>query len=123
MPTTETVESTAYHGEPPYVIESSTSMDAAFSVAPNAATLRATVLRFFVSRFERGATDEEVQTQLPLEANTERPRRRELELGGYIVRTDARRVNRSGRWAHVYEVTSAGLSWAALNDTAEGLDA
>ena len=114
------VESEAYGELPPFVAESDTSLDAALALAPNAATLRAAVLRFFVSRFELGATDEEVQTQLPLEANTERPRRRELELGGYVVRTDARRLNRSGRWAHVYEVTATGLTWAALNtDTQE----
>jgi hypothetical protein len=122
MNTATEVTSTAYHGEPPYVVESDTSLDAAFLVAPNAATLRAKVLRFFVSRFERGATDEEVQTQLPMEANTERPRRRELELGGYIVRTDARRKTEAGRWAHVYEVTSAGLAWAAVKNESEGVE-
>lgn len=109
-----TVESDAYRGEPPYVDGSDTSEAAAHTMVPSAGTLRALALRFYVSRLERGATDEEAQAGIPLDANTQRPRRRELELGKYVVRTDARRKTRSGCWAHVYEVTTAGLTWAAL---------
>jgi hypothetical protein len=119
---TDTVESTAYNGDPPFVAESETSKEAAHRMEPNAATLRADVLRFFVYRGERGATDEEVQTYLPLASNPARPRRRELEIGGYVVRTDSCRKTRAGRWAHVYEVTSAGLTWAAMNALGEGLE-
>lgn len=117
-----TIETTAYHGELPHVAGSDTSLAAALAAAPNAATIRADVLRFFANRGERGATDDETQRFMPLEANTERPRRRELELGGYVVRTDARRKTLSGRWAHVYEVTTIGLTWAALGGTSEGLE-
>ena len=107
------VRAGAYNGAvAPHVASSDTSKEAAVLVGPKAATLRANVLMFLVSLGHIGATDEEIQDRLKMPANTERPRRRELEADGLVVRTDATRYTKMNRRAHVYVITDRGKQWA-----------
>ena len=103
--------SEAYGGEPPFVRHSATSEAAAAAIGPHAATLRATVLRFLVRRGRRGATDEEMQHRIPMAANTQRPRRRELQRAGLIYQTERKRRTLAHRWAFVWRVTPTGYLW------------
>jgi hypothetical protein len=73
-----------------------TSREAAAVVAPKAATLRAQVLNAIIAAGDRGLTDEEIQAQLGMPGNTQRPRRRELEQA-YRIDTRGYRKNDRGR--------------------------
>lgn len=86
----------------PFVAGSDTSAAAAEAIAPNAATLRAKVLRFIEGRGLDGATDDEVQASLEMSGNTERPRRRELEGQCLIGDSGKRRLTKSKRQAVVW---------------------
>lgn len=57
---------------------------------------------FIKARGARGATDEEIQRGLRMGANTERPRRKELQDQGVIYATDQRRPTESGGTAIVW---------------------
>lgn len=119
-PMTE-IASSAYQEALPFEAASDTSREAAESMLGPAGNLRARVLRFIAGTRARGATDEEIQRRMPLEPNTERPRRRELELAGYVERTETKRLTRSGRRAHVYTATEKGRVWVAENTEGEAL--
>jgi hypothetical protein len=99
-------------GMPPAIHGSETSEEAALLIGPKAATLRARVLTYLRRQGVNGATDEEIQASLHMPANTERPRRVELEDAHLIVRTHATRQTRAGRRAHVYTITERGRAWA-----------
>ena len=90
-----------YNGSAPYVSHSETSLQAAEQIEPSAATLRAKVLACLKAHPE-GLTDEQLQELTGMEGNTERPRRRELELAGKIRKGEARRRTSSGRMAVVW---------------------
>lgn len=62
-----------------------TQVDAAYAVYPRTGTQRRKVLNLIARAGERGLTDEEMQRSLRLPGNSERPRRLELEEGGWIV--------------------------------------
>jgi hypothetical protein len=91
-----------YPTSTPYISHSETSRAAADSIEPEAGTLRYAVLAYIRRAGEAGATDEEVQTGVPMRANTQRPRRRELELGGLVRDSGTTRLVRSGRLAVVW---------------------
>lgn len=93
-----------YNGLPPFEVSSDTSWEAAMSMIFDAENLRERVYRFLELRGDYGATDEEIQRHLGMPANTERPRRRELELMGDICKTNLRRLGVSQRWAAVYTI-------------------
>ena len=91
----------------PAVQTSRTSMQAADSLGP--ATLNAMQRRgyeFLVWRGATGATDEEMQTEMPMPASTQRPRRVELARKGLIVESGTRRTT-SGRMAGIWKATAA----------------
>lgn len=90
----------------PYVAGSSTSKSAAKSMECAAPTLKARVLSYITRQGTLGATDEEMQSGIPMAANTQRPRRRELELEGRIENTGKTRSTASGRQAVVWRVTA-----------------
>lgn len=48
-----------------------------------------------------GLTDDELQAMLGLDGNTQRPRRRELDMAGKIT-TNGRRTNVRGNWCAVW---------------------
>ena len=88
--------------ELPFVSGSRTSEAAAESMKPTAESLRIQVLQFLEAMGGKGATDEEIQYALQMPGNTERPRRRELELAGFITKNGHERQTNSGRWAVVW---------------------
>lgn len=90
-----------YRGHAPYVMGSDTSVEAAKSQDKSAAPDRAKVLAFLTFM---PATDEEIQRSLKMDGNTERPRRRELELAGKIVDSGKRRKTSTGSPAIVWKV-------------------
>jgi len=88
----------------PAVRGSKTSNDAADALVP--ATLNAmqrSLVEFLQTRGAFGATDEEMQLALRMNPNTQRPRRRELEDAGLIVR-DGTRKTKSRRNADVWRL-------------------
>ncbi len=88
---------------PPAQRHSETSRAAAAAIKPKIGPLQWKVLAF-LRLFKTGATDEEMQIRIPMGANTQRPRRRELELMGLVVDSGARRMNASGKLAVVWVV-------------------
>ena len=87
----------------PYQKHSPTSRAAAASI-DNAASLRARVYRLIEERESWGATDIEIQNELNMDGNTERPRRRELQRAGKIKDSGRTRKTPSGRSAVVWVV-------------------
>ena len=68
----------------PYQSHSATSKAAALSAEPSSGTKRGLLLAFLRGRGATGATDEEMQFLVPMNPNTQRPRRVELVQGGFI---------------------------------------
>jgi hypothetical protein len=66
-------------------------------------------------------TDEELQTDLRMPANTQRPRRVELAAAGYIRDSQQRRATASGAKSIVWEATEAGLDMLAVTRRRERL--
>lgn len=83
--------------QPPAQQHSRTSLAAADLVKPNAATLRTLVLEHL--RKHGPSTDEAIADALGMQGNTQRPRRRELQLMGLVVEHDEEGRTRSGRRA------------------------
>ena len=90
----------AHNGRP-------TSRAAAESMRDSARTLRAKVLWHLVAVGPVGATDEEIQRALDMNANTERPRRIELVEAGRVISSGRTRKTNAGRTATVW-VASTG---------------
>lgn len=88
----------------PFQRHSETSRAAAESMEPAANTLRFKVLDAIRASCGAGYTDEELQVGLKMAANTERPRRRELERAGLIRDSGQTRPTLSGRAAVVWVV-------------------
>jgi len=86
----------------PYQPHSKTSKDAALRVLPKAGTKRSILLEFLRGRGLVGATDEEMQSMVPMAANTQRPRRVELALGHHIKDSGRTRQTISGDHAVVW---------------------
>ena len=93
------------HGPPPAVHGSATSEAAAESIEPKAATLRRKVLDYLRAAGDLGATDEQMQTDLAMPANTQRPRRDELVTGRLVRDSGNTRPTKSGRSAVVWVAT------------------
>jgi hypothetical protein len=91
----------------------------AYSLTGRSGAIRVRVLRFIAALGELGATDDEVQNFLPMGQNTQRPRRRELEVSGYIMRSDMKRMTLSGRLAYAYVATPKGQAWIREDSAAE----
>lgn len=90
-----------YGGEPPAVRHSDTSQSAAEQIRPSVGSLHKEIIGFLSGRGD-GATDDEMQREMPMAPNTQRPRRRELELAGRLVDSGERRPTKSGRKATVW---------------------
>ena len=89
----------------PYQRRSATSRAAALSVEPKTGTQRAIVLAFLRGCGSSGATDEQMQAQIPLSANTQRPRRVELVQARLVVDSGLTRVATSGKDVVVWVAT------------------
>lgn len=98
---------TLFNGNPPSVAHSETSQAAAESIKGKIGPLHARILRYLTNLrlvVDIGATDEEMQRALSMPPNTQRPRRRELQLMGRIVDSGIRRPTSSGRDAVVWKL-------------------
>lgn len=80
-----------------------TSRQAAESMKPSAATLRATCLGWLHYWPDRGCTADECAEQMGESVLSVRPRFSELHALGLIVDTGERRLNASGRRAVVWK--------------------
>lgn len=89
-----------------------TSRAAAAQIAEDAETLRQRVLAAIRAAGEAGMTDEEIQTELHMSGNTERPRRWELAKICAIRRAGRTRKTTSGREADVWIATGRPLNAA-----------
>lgn len=90
---------------PPAQRHSGTSVTAAQDIEPKAGTLRRMVLDHLRWQGGHGATDEEIQIHLDMDANTERPRRIELVRAGKAYDCGVRRKTNSGKQAVVWRAT------------------
>jgi len=93
-----------YCGEPPAQRHSQTSVAAAEKIKTAIGPLHKEILRFLGELPNMGATDEEMQFGIGMSANTQRPRRRELQLDGRIVDSGKTRRTKSGREAVVWRI-------------------
>ena len=86
----------------PYVKHSGTSKAAAKEIEPHMTDLQRQLLTWL--RNNGPATDREMQGWIPMDPNTQRPRRVELVRLGLVRDTGEKRKTRSGRSAVVWEV-------------------
>lgn len=93
-----------YRGEPPAQAHSPTSVAAAEKIKKAMGPLHKEIMRHLFFDKPNGSTDEEMQFLLNMPANTQRPRRRELELMGRIKDSGITRRTKSGREAVVWRV-------------------
>jgi len=81
-----------------------TSTEAAESVSETKDTQRQRVYEAIRDSGRNGMTDDQMQEDLGIEGNSQRPRRRELQALGRIQMSTLRRETRSGRTAVVWVV-------------------
>lgn len=91
-----------YRGEPPAQAHSPTSVAAAEQIKKSIGPLHRQILDHLK---HHPSTDEEMMAALDMGGNTERPRRRELELMGKIENSGIMRQTKSGREAVVWRLT------------------
>jgi hypothetical protein len=91
---------------PEHQKHSPTSKAAAEAIKPKIGPMH-TMIRNFL-RVCGSATDEEMQRVLNIPANTQRPRRRELQVTGLIIDSGKTRATRSGRQAVVWVLRPEG---------------
>lgn len=82
---------------------------AAFAVMPRTGTQRMAVLAAIRDAGD-GMTDEEITAHLDMNPSSVRPRRQELEIGGWVMDSGARRKVQSGQEAIVWVLTPDGRS-------------
>lgn len=88
----------------PAMQHSRTSMAAADALTTDRLNaLQRQVVAFLHQCGERGATDEEMQAGIPMEPNTQRPRRRELAKRGLVLEAGERKT-RAGKNATVWRL-------------------
>lgn len=98
-------ERSPYGGDPPSQKHSGTSQAAAAQIKYKVGDLHRAILSHLLE--VGGATDEQLMDALDMGGNTERPRRRELQLMGYIEDSGKTAVTRSGRSAVVWILSQA----------------
>ncbi len=81
------------------------SREAATATKVNAQADRQKVLAFIRGRGVLGATDQEMQVELEMSGNTQRPRRGELVESGHVAEAGMKRKTISGCWATVWIAT------------------
>ena len=90
-----------YNGEPPSQAHSPTSIAAAVAIKPTTGRLH----RVLIAELAHSpATDEELCDRTGMGGNTQRPRRRELQLAGLVVDSGITRPTRSGKEAVVWRL-------------------
>ncbi len=79
-----------------------TSDEAAKLIEPHINELHEKILAYLRERGDYGATDQEMQAGIPMNENTQRPRRNELADFGLIRKNGLIRKTASGRSAEVW---------------------
>jgi len=102
----ETPDPLPYGGEPPAQKHSQTSKDAAARIKKATGPMHRKILAFLGHMGRYGATDEEMQKKLEIGANTQRPRRRELQLQNLIKDSGRTRLTVTNREAVVWVLES-----------------
>lgn len=92
---------TLFGGTPPHV-DNETSRAAAQEIVPTVKHLQKIVLDCVKRSADYGVTSDDIERFTGLSGNTVRPRRRELEKMGLIVRTDRKRKTASKRLAVIF---------------------
>ena len=90
-----------YDGKPPSQRHSDTSRAAAERIKGRIGPLHREIIAFLTNSV-RGATDEEMQADIPMPANTQRPRRVELTQQGIVTDSGRRKLTESKREAVVW---------------------
>lgn len=91
-----------YGGMPPHQRHSETSRMAAKQATPLTGRDRDRVHAYLKARPE-GATDEEIQIDLHIQSDTERPRRRELQQDGLVADSGRTRKTTNNRQAVIWK--------------------
>lgn len=91
----------------PFQRHSPTSRAAADSMEPRAGTCLFLVFNHIVQAGWTGATDEEIQETLGMNASTQRPRRIDLVKRGLVVDSGTTRPTHAGRQAVVWRWVNA----------------
>ena len=91
------------HIVPPFQHHSTTSRDAAQSIAKHSGHDRQRVLNY-LKQHPEGATDEAMGEALGLSGNTLRPRRRELQLAGFVKDSGRYELTASKRKATLWVI-------------------
>ena len=95
----------------PYQRGSTTSAEAAASIAHKTGPDATTVLAFLRGCGRHGATDEQMQSLIPMQANTQRPRRVWLTQKYLVGDSGYKRATTSGKNATVWVAAEyAGVS-------------
>jgi hypothetical protein len=89
-------------GSAPSQAHSTTSQEAATSILIHSKSIRAKVWKYLVNKDTTGATDQQIQIDLRLDPSTERPRRRELVLQGFVKDSGFTKKTRSGHNATIW---------------------
>lgn len=90
------------NARPPYQRGSTTSAEAAASIEHKTGPDATTVLAFLRGCGRHGATDEQMQTLIPMQANTQRPRRVWLTDKRLVRDSGTKRATTSGKNATVW---------------------
>ena len=101
-------EATRFEPVTKYQKHSPTSVAAAHAIESRAGSIRGRVYQWLMDEGQNGATDLEMQETLDIQADTQRPRRRELQERGLVIDSGKTRKTRSGREAVVWLAKMAG---------------
>jgi hypothetical protein len=86
-----------------------TSHAAAEAIRLRTGTARHRVMEMIALTLPWGISDEEMQTQLAMSPNTQRPRRVELVRAGYVKDSGERTVTQTGARSILWIATAAGV--------------
>lgn len=89
---------------PPFQVHSTTSLQAAVAFVGRAPNARQRVFCLLLEN-SSGLTDEEIQEALQMNANTERPRRVELQRAGLVFDSGTVRPTSTGQDAVVWKIS------------------
>lgn len=101
---------TVPYGGPPAQRHSRTSQKAAASIKYRIGDLHRAILQWLESN-PQGACDERMAGELDMGLNTFRPRRRELQLMGYVEDSGRTEMTKSGRGAVVWTTSARIPRW------------
>ena len=91
-----------YGGKAPFQKHSITSEASATQILVHSKSAKSDIWKYLLRRDRRGATDEMIQKELKINPSTQRPRRRELVLEGFVRDSGETGITGSGRKATIW---------------------